>query len=217
MQRLTLPTWNTHCYSCEKPTLFVNKYKCEHIDDRDEVFIFTLLICDSCSSPLLVCQEAEQQGESEWRISEPDQLWPPSLCELGVGVPRSVRRAFEEAAHCFERARAYTATAIMCRRALEAVCDHCNVKVKNNLRASLDRLRQGGMIDESLFKWAAELHALGNIAAHEADALLSRQDAADALHFTNALLSYIFTYRQEFEEFKSRRQVQSSAGSAHQP
>ena len=49
------------------------------------------------------------------------------------------------------------------------------------------------------------LRISGNEAAHDVNVTTSPEDARDILEFTNALLEYVFTFRDKFEEFKKRR------------
>jgi Domain of unknown function (DUF4145) len=60
------------------------------------------------------------------------------------------------------------------------------------------------MIDERLFEWSDALRVVGNEAAHGVGLSID-QDAKDTLEFTNAILDYIFSYRDRFEQFKKRR------------
>jgi hypothetical protein len=46
---------------------------------------------------------------------------------------------------------------------------------------------------------------MGNEAAHGVDVVISPEDARDTLECTEALIEYVFTYRDKFEEFKKRR------------
>jgi hypothetical protein len=45
----------------------------------------------------------------------------------------------------------------------------------------------------------------GNEAAHDVDVTVSGRDARDIKDFTKAIVEYLFTIQQRFEEFKSRR------------
>lgn len=51
----------------------------------------------------------------------------------------------------------------------------------------------------------------GNEAAHDVNVTISAEDARDILEFTNALLEYVFTFRDKFEEFKKRRANKTSS------
>ena len=45
----------------------------------------------------------------------------------------------------------------------------------------------------------------GNEAAHDVDVTVSQADATDIIEFTNAILDYLFSYRDRFDKFKARR------------
>jgi hypothetical protein len=47
--------------------------------------------------------------------------------------------------------------------------------------------------------------SLGNEAAHDTQTELSKNDARDALDFTEALLMYVFVLNGRFEAFSARR------------
>lgn len=49
------------------------------------------------------------------------------------------------------------------------------------------------------------LRVVGNEAAHGVKGAISQPDAKDAIEFTNAILDYVFSYRDRFEQFKKRR------------
>ena len=102
------------------------------------------------------------------------------------------------------RANAYTASAIMCRKTLEAICSEHGA-TERNLLASLKKLKDEGVIEHRLYEWADALRIVGNEAAHDVKVQVSAQDARDVLEFTNALLEYTFTFRDKFERFKKRR------------
>jgi hypothetical protein len=67
-------------------------------------------------------------------------------------------------------------------------------------------MRDRGVIETRLFDWAEALRLVGNEAAHDVVAGIHGQDAQDAIEFTNALLGYLYTFRDRFEAFKARRQ-----------
>ncbi len=46
-----------------------------------------------------------------------------------------------------------------------------------------------------LFEWADALRIAGNEAAHDVKVTTSKEDARDILELTNALLEYVFTFR----------------------
>jgi hypothetical protein len=144
----------------------------------------------------------EHYGSDIW--SGPWQMYPTDdAATLSDAVPSDLRSAYHEASACF-RTRAYTATVVMCRKVLEAAAAHLGIE-EPTLAASLERLREEGLIDARLHEWASELRAMGNEAAHGIGLQVDRHDAEDTIAFTEAIIDYLFVYRQRFREFTDRR------------
>jgi len=133
----------------------------------------------------------------------PYLLFPAGDLRVNPNAPRDIQAAFEEACACY-RAQAYTASAIMCRKTLEGICD-AHAVTERTLAASLKKMKDGGLIDERLFEWSDSLRVAGNEAAHGVGLSIAQPDAKDILEFTNAILDYLFSYRNRFEQFKKRR------------
>ena len=98
----------------------------------------------------------------------------------------------------------------MCRKTLEGICVEHGTK-GGNLVSALKELKDKGIIEIRLFEWADALRISGNEAAHDVNVTISAEDARDILEFTNALLEYVFTFRDKFEEFKNRRSSKAKA------
>lgn len=92
----------------------------------------------------------------------------------------------------------------MCRRTLEGICAHHKIQ-EGNLAKSLKKLKDDGVIEQRLFEWAESLRDVGNEAAHDVDARVSKEEARDLIDFTRALVEYIFTLTETFKKFKARR------------
>ena len=160
---------------------------------------WTLAKCPRCTLPLLAVQCDYGDG---FEADTPNRVYPPKERRLGASVPKSIRSAFDEAMICF-KSKAYTASAIMCRKTLEGLCAEHGVKTRN-LSTSLKKLKDEGIIEARLFEWAEALRTLGNEAAHGVNSVISPHDSKDILEFTEALAEYVFTYRDKFESFKRR-------------
>lgn len=132
-----------------------------------------------------------------------DRLYPQEINRVNANLPKPLKVAYKEASACF-KSKAYTATAIMCRKTLEGICVEHGTKGRN-LNSSLKELKDKGIIENRLYEWANALRISGNEAAHDVNITISAEDAGDILEFTNALLEYIFTFRDRFEDFKKRR------------
>ena len=176
-------------------------------DGPDAPIRYLFAKCPSCNAPMVAAQENYGDWSNDYDFEEPVRVLP-ARPRLGVGVPKTVATAFEEAGRCYG-ARAYAAATIMCRKALEAVVAEYKVSAPN-LAAGLEKLREDGRIEQRLFEWADVLRLTGNDAAHDVSASVSQVDAKDTLDFTAALVEYTFTFRVRFEEFMTRRSSKKS-------
>jgi hypothetical protein len=195
------------CKQCEAvvDATVIADYDTIHHAESDELgpMKFTLLGCPKCCSPILV----EQQGyaddcELEW--DEPSILYPADEMRVNPDFPPAVHSAFNEALICF-KAKGYTASVLMCRKTLESTCRQLGM-AKKKLAECLDEMKAQNVIDDKFYEWAEALRLSGNEAAHDVAASVSRQDAKDIIDFANALLEYLFTFRDKFEKFMKRRQ-----------
>lgn len=87
-------------------------------DENNEPHKYVFLECPSCKSVLL--------GYSEWGYDEewwtnPMRLWPDPHKYFDRSIPALVSNSLDDARKCFQ-AKVYTACAVMCGRAIEAIC-----------------------------------------------------------------------------------------------
>ena len=165
--------------------------------------LFSLLQCNKCKTPLMV-EQLNIGNLAEGDIwDHPTRLFPPSKFRPNPNAPSNIQTTFAEAYTCY-RNRAYTAAAILCRKTLEGICKAHGIG-ERNLMASLNKMKDDSLIDERLFEWSDALRNAGNSAVHDVDVTVSQADAQDILEFTNAILDYLFSFRDRFESFKSRR------------
>lgn len=170
---------------------------------------WTFCVCPRCNMPMLAVACDYGYGFDE---DTPARVYPPrEERRLGPAVPDGIRGAFGEAVLCF-KAKAYTASAIMCRKTLEGLCNAHGAKT-GTLSKRLEKLQKDGVIETRLFEWAEALRISGNEAAHGVDSQVSPQDCEDILEFTEALAQYVFTYRDKFERFQKRRAKIALVGS----
>lgn len=104
------------------------------------------------------------------------------------GLPLGALHEVQQA--CF-KARAYSACAVMCGRALEGICRHFETR-SQYLGGGLKELRERSVIDGRLFEWAQALQNSRNLSAHATGQKVSKQDASDLLDFTKAICEYTF-------------------------
>jgi len=170
---------------------------------------YSFLKCPKCSRPFIMLQICDNSSWIEEIAYEPKRLYPPVEMGISSSIPASLRAAYDEARACF-RAKAYVATAIMCRKTLEGIAEEHKITVRN-LASALKEMKEKGIIENRLYEWADALRISGNEAAHGVNSKISSQDAKDILEFTHALLEYVFTFQEKFSEFKERQQILKNA------
>jgi hypothetical protein len=156
--------------------------------------------CPKCEMPLLTLRENFGLG---WE--DPSRIYPPQDKRIHPSFPEPIKKAYQEALSCYKN-KSFTAAAIMCRKTLEGICSTHGINAKN-LASGLKEMKDKGIIESRLFEWAEALRISGNEAAHDVNVTISSQDAKDIIEFTAALLEYIFTFRDKFNDFIKRKQA----------
>jgi HEPN domain-containing protein len=173
-----------------------------------------LAICPSCGRPMLVARELGIERRQDAKGEEPRRSGiresvPPVERGAHPRIPDSIRMCLEEARRCLEHG-CYFASAVMCRRTIEALCKRRSAKGKD-LAACLKELHQAKVIDDRLNEWAEALRVEGSLAAHDPDATFSRQDAEELIEFSEAIVEYVFVFSDRFAAFKARRAKAATA------
>ena len=159
---------------------------------------YSFLKCPKCASPFLVIQE--NFGGDYW--DDPYRLYP-TQDKINPFYPEPIKKAYSEAQSCF-KTKAYTAAAIMCRKTLEGICVEHKIK-ERTLATSVKKMKDQGIIESRLFEWADTLRISGNEAAHDLSVTVAADDARDIMEFTNALLEYVFSFKDKYEQYKKRQ------------
>lgn len=159
----------------------------------------TFLRCPRCQHAILVRQE--EVWEDSW--TNPETVYPGMGTGANPELPERLQSTVQEIRRCY-KAKAYTATAILCRKAIETLSFDRGVK-ERNLAEALEKMREQNLIDGALFDWADGLRLAGNKAAHDVNSNISWEDARDLIEFTEALLEYVVVFRERFERYKSRQ------------
>jgi len=166
---------------------------------------YAFSICKKCGSPFFTKQAFLEVPEADVTAPQEDPvvLFPSARGIPEEAVPSKVAKAYGDAAVAF-RAGLPVPCAIMCRKAVEALCHELGATGKT-LFDRLADLQERRVIDAKLLSWADGLRLVGNDAAHDLDVTVSQQDASDALEFTQALCVYVFSLTRRFDEFHKRR------------
>jgi uncharacterized protein DUF4145 len=172
-------------------------------EDRGAPTQILFMECLSCKGVLLGHTEMVQVSEDGWDYCRPDRLWPKPKNSISWKLPDLVRESLEEASLCFN-ARAYSATVVMCGRALESICKDHSVK-DWKLSTGLKELKSKGIIDGRLFEWGEELRKSRNLSAHASDVKMTSEDSRDILDFTIAIGEYVYVLADKYASFKERQ------------
>ena len=188
-----------NCQRCSAvvDAIIIGSYWRKSPDDGEVLGEFIFLQCPQCTLPILAVRVGFEDPLLVEIYPHGKKRHPPS------NLPKFIAETYQEALTCFE-AKAFTATAMMCRKTLEGICQRYEI-VAPNLAQALKAMREQGIIDNAFFEWANLLRNLGNEAAHEINPNISDQDARDILDFTETILEYIFNFRERFKQFKQRR------------
>jgi len=177
-------------------------------EDEFDPHKYIFIQCPSCHSPLLGCSMLESSGlNPDWE--SPERVWPSPIRGYEPSVPSLVSKSLEEAQRCFQ-ASAYLACAVMCGRAIEAICTEKTGK--SNLASGLKQMREDNAIDQRLYNWGEALRKERNVGAHANHASGNRQDAKDLLDFAWAFVDYVFVLSEKFDAYERRKNSQQQRG-----
>ncbi len=165
---------------------------------------YQLVECSACGNySLLMGDHLGASLDDGDAYDDGISVYPAAPKSMGGNVPRQIRECFAEARVCLV-ARAYTASAIMCRKTLESLAAARGVR-ETTLARSLKKLRDKGDIDERLLDWCDALRLAGNDAVHKIDAIPSPVDVRDMNDLVEAIIDYVYVFQARYESFTKRR------------
>ena len=169
-------------------------YRCDH---------YSVCLCPDCEQPFLVKESLYGVAGEFETVTDQTVLYPGESKLLPEALPDSVKMAYDQAQKCLN-ASLFEPCVLMSRKCLEAVCKVLNAKGRN-LNALLANLHEAEHIDSRLLKWAHQVRAIGNEAAHDIDVPVTKENARDAFEFTETILIYVFSLAKRFEALRERR------------
>lgn len=193
----------TDCAYCESRVLgkvLAHNDEYEEYDDHGTQIVFTK--CPACRKAMVGVRDAYQESIDTWDFSRLRRLWPMPDRIYHHSIPGPVRDSLEEAEKCF-RATAYSACAVMCGRALEAIC--AQETGAKTLAKGLQALKDKGVIDQKIFGWGESLRQERNIGAHATGVKLSKDDAQDILDFAIAICDYVYVLMHKHARYTERK------------
>lgn len=199
-----------HCGTHSRSEVIAREPYIEEIEDDEgrthagPEYLCRLVRCTACLDvSLLIAMEIAWDGDRAI-YDEDVAVYPTPPRSMSAAIPKRLQSCFQEARACYQ-ARAYTASAIMCRRSLELLAFERGLT--GNLARSLSQLREQGDLDQRLFDWCTALRLVGNQAAHDVGHDVTQVDARDMNDLAEAIIDYIYVFQARYEEFKKRRRA----------
>lgn len=160
---------------------------------------FSLVICRECGHGMVVYEENDPRRDS---FDDPIWLYPPPPASEGPVTPPALRSAMREARLCLS-VGATSAAAVMAGRVIEGVAHEQGIHGKTLYGAVKEMSRQG-VLDGRFAIWVDQLRILRNRAAHYSEGIVTIEDADDIVALTDAVLTYLYVFRDRFDAFMSR-------------
>lgn len=175
----------------------------EYVDSEDgERYQYIFAECTHCKNPVVGHSRWVDVDHDDGGWTYPERLWPAPENSLPRNLPPTVRKSLREAKLCFD-SQAYMATAVMCGRAVEALC--LDKTKSKTLAKGLQDLRANKVIDDKLFEWSEALRKERNIGAHAGEEEISWQDARDVLDFAIAISEYVYVLDEKYKAYLDRK------------
>jgi len=166
--------------------------------------------CVVCGCPMVIWASGRYQcgpSEDEYDWGYTKRVWP-SIDELNhPAIPVRVAKDLLNAKKCLD-AGVYSATVVMCGRALEGVVrEKCG---EAHLFKGLAKLREMRVIDDRLYEWSELLRKERNLGAHSNDEDITRNNARDLYDFVLALCEFVYVLTEKYNAFVKRKGPASS-------
>jgi hypothetical protein len=178
-------------YECTGAYSGKHKYTTGAVWKKDYNEIWWIGVCNSCREPVLVLNKGD--------IIYPQPLPSPT----DDRIPELIRNDLNEAKFCYS-VKAYRASAVMSRRAMQSACLDKGA-TKEKLVAQLHELAANGVITNDLKEWADVVRWVGNDAAHPDKQAVTEKDAEDMLNLAEQFLHVIYVAPAIAKEQRTKR------------
>jgi len=203
---IEIPSTVLMCPHCKEPRHFINNDK-SVFSEREGVW--AILTCDRCGEPIVATYKwtGIYTGNTPELRPTPIMTHPPEgISLIHKAIPQAIGEDYKEALTCFNT-KAWKATVVLCRRALQCSVVEKDADVNKKLEKQIDELFDRQIITKEIKEWAHTIRHLGNEGAHPYDRGLltkvTREDADDMLKFLESYLRYV--YEMPFEVARKRK------------
>ena len=196
-----------HCHMFDRTFYFVKQMNSPHKNN-----FVSFWVCGHCNGGV-VCETEMRIDEHiprTYDVNDFIKIFPDSESYRAPKyTPLDIASDFEEAKKSLIIGN-LKAACIMAGNTLETVCISYGA-VENGLGGKIKKLRNQGLITESLADWAGEIKSFRDTAAHHAErearglfSEIDKKDAEQIIYFTEMLLTYLYTLPGMIAEHRSR-------------
>lgn len=199
-----LPPVLVECESCDRvvqATVLAESFYYEPSEGPPERWRFVR--CMDNLHPMLVLQNEFGGMPRGFDDDPPWRAYPPQDKMLSYLIPPALREEHDQVRKCF-KVKAYGASVVMSGRVLEGVCAEFGVR-RGSLETRLKEMEKRGHLNNQLAEWSHMLRGVRNAGAHFGHMKVEREDALDAIAFSEALLDHLFVLKHRFEQLQVRR------------
>jgi hypothetical protein len=191
------------CSNCEaKVDAKVLAEKNIPANEDSDPYKYLFMECPSCHSIMLGGSELEPVEDGNWSFRSAKRLYPEPPIYFDHSIPKTARQSLYEAKKCLS-VGAYSAAAVMCGRAIEAIS--ISKTTAKSLADGLKKLKDQNIIDQRLYDWGEALRKERNMGAHANESDISKDDARDVFDFAKAFCDYIYVLSEKYEEYLDRK------------
>lgn len=178
--------------SSDDRSIVYGRARVSAITDYINQIRYAICVCANCTNYFLVKQV--RYVDEDWVV-----VYPTPHKSAPQEVPEPTKSELEEAELCFAIGT-YRASVAMCQIALEALW-------RDKAVSSLDKLKESGIISQTLHDRANEIRKWANITKHELIIdPVSREDAEQLLTYLKAILNAVYVEPKHFDTLKQKRE-----------
>jgi hypothetical protein len=157
--------------------------------------------CVTCKG-LFLKEQHIYRGQDEYPYDwEEFKILYPVTKYISDNLPSPVMKAYEAALKI--KPIDPSAFAVMAGKILEVACNHEKAQGRN-LAQKLDFLAKSGRIPITLVEMAKQVRLLRNLAAHDAEDEVTKEDVPTILEFLDAILEYLYVAPAKIEAVRTR-------------
>lgn len=193
------------CPHCAARSNFIPRYNLTvHTGDYEYGFqtdLHYLCQCSYCNDVVYV-KYWKVDVDPDWHLQY-ETHYPLASHVYGENVPAQIYAASYEASKCLN-ASAFLATAVMCRRTIEAIVKDQGADKATSLAAAIKSLVAEKSLPSAMGALADLVRLVGNIGAHASREEVTREQAHDMFNLTRTLIDALYVTPGKVSDMRQR-------------